>query len=59
MAEHAKNTAGAARTKYARTVQRVQKQQQRSCRQKLVSISLSKLPFFSVCSSSVNAWLSS
>ena len=34
MAEHAKNTTGAARTKYARTVQRVQKGQQRRYRQK-------------------------
>ena len=30
MAEHARNTTGAARAKYARTVQRVQQGQQRS-----------------------------
>ena len=33
MAEHIKNTTGAAQTKYARTVQRVQKGQQRRYRQ--------------------------
>ena len=34
MAEHAKNTTGAAGTKYARKVQQVQKGQQRRYRQK-------------------------
>ena len=58
MAEHAKNTTAAARTKYARTVPTSSERTAKKVSTE-ISISLSKLPFFSACFSSVNAWLSS